>query len=181
MLHLHDQDRRLLDIAVLYRSHWNSLEIQLELRRRNIPFQIRGGLRFFEQAHMKDILCYLRIPQNPRDELAWQRALKMLPRVGARSRGGCGVCCGADPFNEVGIETASLLPSGAQPFFKSLRASSESREINSPAEMIDLANRRFYEDYMMSHYENAACAGGYQGHGRLRRAVQHVEAFLADA
>ena len=64
-----DEDRSLGDIAVLYRSHWHSLEIQLEFQRRNIPFHIRGGLRFFEQAHMKDILCYLRIMQNPTDEL----------------------------------------------------------------------------------------------------------------
>ncbi|HUV65313.1 MAG TPA: UvrD-helicase domain-containing protein, partial [Sedimentisphaerales bacterium] len=82
-LHLLDEGRNLNDIAVLYRSHWHSLEIQLEFQRRNIPFHIRGGLRFFEQAHMKDVLCYMRIMQNPNDELAWLRVLKMLPRVGS--------------------------------------------------------------------------------------------------
>ena len=79
-LHVLDEGRGLNDVAVLYRSHWHSLEIQLEFQRRNIPFQVRGGLRFFEQAHMKDVLCYMRILQNPQDELAWLRVLKMLPR-----------------------------------------------------------------------------------------------------
>jgi len=73
ILHLLDEGRNLNDIAVLYRSHWHSLEIQLEFQRRNIPFSVRGGLRFFEQAHMKDVLCYMRILQNPHDELAWLR------------------------------------------------------------------------------------------------------------
>ena len=113
VLHLLDQGRTLNDIAVLYRSHWHSLEIQFEFQRRNIPFHIRGGLRFFEQAHMKDILCYLRVLQNPSDELAWLRLLQMLPRVGSAisRRVWQHISSAADPFNEVlGIETASLLP-----------------------------------------------------------------------
>ncbi len=84
ILHLLDEGRKLNDIAALYRSHWHSLEIQLELQRRNIPFHVRGGLRFFEQAHMKDVICFMRILQNPHDELAWLRILKMLPRVGLK-------------------------------------------------------------------------------------------------
>ncbi len=84
-LHLLDEGRNLNDIAVLYRSHWHSLEIQLEFQRRNIPFHVRGGLRFFEQAHMKDVLCFMRILQNRQDELAWLRVLKMLPRIGRLS------------------------------------------------------------------------------------------------
>ena len=97
ILHLLDEGRTLSDIAVLYRAHWHSLEIQLELQRRNIPFQVRGGLRFFEQAHIKDVLCYLRIVQNPSDELAWRRVLRLLPRIGGgavaeglAARGGAG-------------------------------------------------------------------------------------------
>ncbi len=49
------------------------MELQMELTRQRIPFEVRSGLRFFEQAHIKDILCYMRILQNPRDELAWLR------------------------------------------------------------------------------------------------------------
>ncbi|MCU0918302.1 MAG: UvrD-helicase domain-containing protein [Planctomycetes bacterium] len=185
VLHLLDQGRMLGDIAVLYRSHWHSLEIQLEFQRRNIPFHIRGGLRFFEQAHMKDILCYLRVLQNPSDELAWLRLLKMLPRVGSAisRRVWQHISSAADPFNEVlGIETASLLPTSAQPFFKEfVGLLEESREIDSPAEVIDLANKRFYDDYLVSHYDNAAMRReDIRALANFAGQYKNVEAFLAD-
>lgn len=185
VLHLLDQGRTLNDIAVLYRSHWHSLEIQLEFQRRNIPFHIRGGLRFFEQAHMKDILCYLRVTQNPRDELAWLRLLKMLPRVGSAisRRVWQHISSAADPFNEVlGIETASLLPTSTQPFFKEFAdLLRESHEIDSPAEIIDLANKRFYDDYLVSHYDNAAMRReDIKALANFAGQYQNVEAFLAD-
>jgi DNA helicase-2/ATP-dependent DNA helicase PcrA len=185
VLHLLDQGRALNDIAVLYRSHWHSLEIQLEFQRRNIPFHIRGGLRFFEQAHMKDILCYLRVLQNPSDELAWLRLLKMLPRVGSAisRRVWQHISSAADPFNEVlGIETASLLPASAQPFFQEfVGLLKESREIDSPAEIIDLANKRFYDDYLVSHYDNAAMRReDIRALANFAGQYKNVEAFLAD-
>ncbi|MBM4026613.1 MAG: ATP-dependent helicase [Planctomycetes bacterium] len=185
VLHLLDQGRTLGDIAVLYRSHWHSLEIQLEFQRRNIPFHIRGGLRFFEQAHMKDILCYLRVLQNPRDELAWLRLLKMLPRVGSAisRRVWQHISSAADPFNEVlGIETATLLPTSAQPIFQEfVGLLQESREIDSPAEVIDLANKRFYDDYLVSHYDNAAMRReDIRALANFAGQYKNVEAFLAD-
>ncbi len=185
VLYLLDQGRTLNDIAVLYRSHWHSLEIQLEFQRRNIPFHIRGGLRFFEQAHMKDILCYLRVLQNPRDELAWLRLLKMLPRVGSAisRRVWQHINSAADPFNEVlGIEAASLLPTSAQPFFKEFTSLlKDSQEIDSPAEVIDLANKRFYDDYLVSHYENAAMRReDIRALANFAGQYKNVEAFLAD-
>jgi len=70
------------DIAVLYRAHNNRMEVELELTQRGIPFVVRGGLRFFEQAHIKDLLCYVQVVANSRDELAWQRMMQMCPRVG---------------------------------------------------------------------------------------------------
>jgi DNA helicase-2/ATP-dependent DNA helicase PcrA len=185
VLHLLDQGRTLNDIAVLYRSHWHSLEIQLEFQRRNIPFHIRGGLRFFEQAHMKDILCYLRVLQNPSDELAWLRLLQMLPRVGSAisRRVWQHISSAADPFNEVlGIETASLLPTSARPFFQEfVGLLKESREIDSPAEVIDLANKRFYDDYLVSHYDNAAMRReDIRALANFAGQYKNVEAFLAD-
>jgi DNA helicase-2/ATP-dependent DNA helicase PcrA len=185
VLHLLDQGRTLNDIAVLYRSHWHSLEIQLEFQRRNIPFHIRGGLRFFEQAHMKDILCYLRVLQNPHDELAWLRLLQMLPRIGSAisRRVWQHISSAADPFNEVlGIETASLLPTSARPFFQEfVGLLKESREIDSPAEVIDLANKRFYDDYLVSHYDNAAMRReDIRALANFAGQYKNVEAFLAD-
>src|SRR5689334_1244653 len=82
ILELRDEGTSLEDIAVLYRSHYHSLELQLELTRRNIPYRIQSGVRFFEQAHIKDVISYLRIIVNPRDELAWKRILKMIPGIG---------------------------------------------------------------------------------------------------
>ncbi len=185
VLHLLDQGRTLNDVAVLYRSHWHSLEIQLEFQRRNIPFHIRGGLRFFEQAHMKDILCYLRVLQNPRDELAWLRLLKMLPRVGSAisRRVWQHISSAADPFNEVlGGETASLLPTSAQPFFAEFAGLlKESHELDSPAEIIDLVARRSYDDYLVSHYDNAAMRReDIRALANFAGQYNNVEAFLAD-
>jgi DNA helicase-2/ATP-dependent DNA helicase PcrA len=71
-------------IAVLYRSHFHVLEVQMELTRHRIPFVILSGLRFFEQAHLKDISAYLRLLANPRDELAFKRLVRMLPGIGAQ-------------------------------------------------------------------------------------------------
>lgn len=66
----------------MYRSHYHSIELQLELTRRGIPYRVQSGVRFFEQAHIKDVVSYLRIIVNPRDELAWKRVLKMIPGIG---------------------------------------------------------------------------------------------------
>lgn len=82
ILELRDEGVNLEDIGVLYRSHYHSIELQLELSRRNIPYRVQSGVRFFEQAHIKDVVSYLRVIVNPRDELAWKRILKMIPGVG---------------------------------------------------------------------------------------------------
>jgi DNA helicase-2/ATP-dependent DNA helicase PcrA len=70
------------EMAVLYRAHYHSMEVQMEFVRRDIPFEIRSGIRFFEQAHIKDVTAYMRILVNPRDELAWRRILMMYPKIG---------------------------------------------------------------------------------------------------
>jgi DNA helicase-2/ATP-dependent DNA helicase PcrA len=71
-------------VAVLYRSHFHALELQLELTKRNIPFSITSGIRFFEQAHIKDATAYLKLVANPRDELAFKRVALLLPGIGAK-------------------------------------------------------------------------------------------------
>ena len=85
VLELREEGVNLNDIAVLYRSHFHAMELQMELTRRNIPFTITSGMRFFEQAHIKDIAAYLRLVSNPRDELAFKRLVKMLPGVGGKA------------------------------------------------------------------------------------------------
>jgi DNA helicase-2/ATP-dependent DNA helicase PcrA len=85
ILELRDEDVDLSDIAVLYRAHYHAIELQLELSRRGIPYQITSGIRFFEQAHIKDVTSFLRLVVNPRDEVAFKRMVKLLPGIGNRS------------------------------------------------------------------------------------------------
>ena len=84
VLQLRDEGVALGRMAVLYRSHFHALELQMELTRRNIPFRITSGIRFFEQAHIKDVAAHLKLVVNPLDELAFQRLVKMLPGIGTK-------------------------------------------------------------------------------------------------
>jgi len=85
ILELRDENVDLNEIAVLYRAHYHAIELQLELSRRGIPYQITSGIRFFEQAHIKDVISFLRLVANPRDEVAFKRMVKLLPGIGNRS------------------------------------------------------------------------------------------------
>lgn len=82
---LFEEGVELNEIAILYRSHFHSLEVQMELTRRNIPFELTSGLRFFEQAHIKDVSSYLKLALNPKDELAFKRIALTMPGIGART------------------------------------------------------------------------------------------------
>ena len=83
-LELRDEGVPLDQQCVLYRSHFHAMELQMELTRRNIPYAITSGIRFFEQAHIKDVAAYLKLVTNPADELALKRLARMLPGVGNR-------------------------------------------------------------------------------------------------
>ena len=85
VLELRDEGTPLNEIAVLYRAHHQALELQIELTRRGIPYEIRSGMRFFEQQHVKDVLAYLRLLVNPKEETSFKRLLKLLPKVGERT------------------------------------------------------------------------------------------------
>ena len=85
ILELRDEGIALNGMAVLYRAHFHALELQFELTRRNIPFSITSGLRFFEQAHIKDVAAHLKLAFNPHDELAFKRTVRLLPGVGGKS------------------------------------------------------------------------------------------------
>jgi len=73
------------DAQSIYRfrgANYDSVVLQGQLVTRGIPYTVRSGLRFFEQAHIKDVLAYLRVVQNPRDETSWRRILLLLPGIG---------------------------------------------------------------------------------------------------
>jgi DNA helicase-2/ATP-dependent DNA helicase PcrA len=84
VLELREEGADVNRMAVLYRSHFHALELQMELTRRNIPFSITSGIRFFEQAHIKDVTAYLKLAANPRDELAFKRLAQLLPGIGGK-------------------------------------------------------------------------------------------------
>jgi DNA helicase-2/ATP-dependent DNA helicase PcrA len=84
VLELHEEGTRLNEVAVLYRSHFHALELQLELTRRQIPFSITSGIRFFEQAHIKDATAYLKLVTNPLDEIAFKRVAQLHPGIAAK-------------------------------------------------------------------------------------------------
>jgi DNA helicase-2/ATP-dependent DNA helicase PcrA len=85
ILDLREEGVELSEIAVLYRAHYHSMELQMELTRHGVPFAITSGLRFFEQAHVKDVAAFLKFAVNPRDEVAFKRIARLLPGIGARS------------------------------------------------------------------------------------------------
>ena len=72
----------LRDQAVLFRTGHHSARLEVELGRRNIPFVKYGGLKFLESAHVKDLVAFLRLLENPSDEMAWHRVLGLLEGVG---------------------------------------------------------------------------------------------------
>ena len=85
ILELHEEGVELDEIAVIYRAHFHSLEIQMELTSRGIPFQITSGLRFFEQAHVKDVAAFMKFASNRRDEVSFMRMVRLMPGVGNSS------------------------------------------------------------------------------------------------
>jgi DNA helicase II / ATP-dependent DNA helicase PcrA len=72
------------EIAVLYRSHFHALEIQLAFSRAGIPYQITSGVKFFERQHVRDLVAFVQFVANPRNESAWNRIAVLLPKVGEK-------------------------------------------------------------------------------------------------
>ena len=82
VLELHESGTPLREIAVLVRAGYMSADLEIELTNRKIPFEKWGGLKFLEAAHVKDALAFLRLLENPRDEVSWYRILMLLPGIG---------------------------------------------------------------------------------------------------
>ncbi|MDE3127324.1 MAG: ATP-dependent helicase, partial [Gemmatimonadota bacterium] len=72
----------LREIAVLFRAGYMSADLEIELTNRKIPFEKWGGLKFLEAAHVKDVLAFLRVLDNPRDEVSWYRIFMLMPGIG---------------------------------------------------------------------------------------------------
>ena len=163
ILDMHADGMTLDGIAILYRSHYQSMELQMELQRRGIPFEIRSGLKFFEQAHIKDILSFLRIVINPYDELSWKRIVKLIPGIGNVTAGKIwdAINQSGNPLDAIG-ETGRLIPRKALDGFtlfldllKILRNEEQGGLPLQPPAAIDHILKHGYEDYLYSHFPNA--------------------------
>src|ERR1051325_10955335 len=164
ILELRDEDVDLNEIAVLYRAHYHAIELQLELSRRGIPYQITSGIRFFEQAHIKDVISFLRLVANPRDEVAFKRMGKLLPGIG--NRGAENLWNAWDKsLNEKGEITSwseRLLPTNMSAKSKkhwtqlahTLDEIAPDGQPNPPSEMITSVVEAIYDDYAKVNFTN---------------------------
>jgi DNA helicase-2/ATP-dependent DNA helicase PcrA len=85
VLELREQGIPLTDIAILFRSGYLSFDLEIELNKANIPFVKFGGFKFVETAHIKDMVAHLRVLENPRDAVAWNRILLLIDGIGPRT------------------------------------------------------------------------------------------------
>jgi DNA helicase-2/ATP-dependent DNA helicase PcrA len=171
ILELRDDGTNLEDMAVMYRSHYHSIELQLELTRRGIPYRVQSGVRFFEQAHIKDVVSYLRIVVNPRDEIAWKRVLKMIPGIGKATASRVYEALALGDGESVGERDGETQVSRALAISQRiprLQASDSWRNFvvllemlvqqenrNNPGKQIELVLTHSYEQYLKENYENA--------------------------
>jgi len=167
ILDLREEGLELNEIAVLYRAHYHSMELQMELTRHGIPFQITSGLRFFEQAHIKDIAAFLKFVVNSRDEVAFKRMIRLLPGIGARSaeqlwgdvtRALDGIVPAGPPASYRELLISLKVPAKSKKAWEQLAHTLE--EIapggvpNPPGEMITSVNEAMYDDYMKANFPN---------------------------
>lgn len=108
ILKLHNDGSSLHNIAVLFRAAFHSQSLEFELMKRDIPYEYRGGMKFFERAHIKDAIAHLRIINNVKDGMAWVRALKVHPGIGLISANKIAQQAGTYPsFDEIDAITVS--------------------------------------------------------------------------
>jgi DNA helicase-2/ATP-dependent DNA helicase PcrA len=152
ILELRDEGVALNEIAVLYRAHFHAMELQMELTRRNIPYVITSGLRFFEQAHVKDVSCFLKVAVNPHDEVAFKRIVRLLPGVG----GATAEKMWREFRNKRFPASHPLVPKKAVTEWKQIAGAFEAlKKCHLPDEMIEHVVDGFYTDYLKAKYPNA--------------------------
>jgi DNA helicase-2/ATP-dependent DNA helicase PcrA len=169
-LELRDEGVNLNGMAVLYRSHFHAMELQIEFTRRNIPFTITSGIRFFEQAHVKDIAAFLKLLHNPADELSFKRLARLLPGIGSKSADKLWACfdqafrAGAadskHPIASALQSCASSVPKKAAVSWAQLATTFSQIEApgvrEKPAHVLRLVLEAIYEEYAEENFANYA-------------------------
>ena len=164
LLELRDEGVELNEIAVLYRAHYHAVELQLELSRRGIPYQITSGVRFFEQAHIKDVTAFLRFVANPHDEVAFKRMVKLLPGIGNKSAENLWQAWEVSLGEKGDVVSWSerLLPMSVgarskkswEQLAHTLDEIAPNGQPNPPSEMITSVVEAIYEDYAKANFAN---------------------------
>ena len=153
---------KLSDIAVLYRSHFHAMELQMALTHARFPFQVTSGIRFFEQAHVKDACTVLRLLENPADELAFKRLMEMFPKLGPKTADKIWQKIGKR-FEarkpEAHLQLRNALPVAAESIWKEIQPVFLAYETESlsedPGEIIYRFNKAFYGEYLIETFDNA--------------------------
>jgi len=144
-------------IAVLFRSHFQCLELEMELNKRGIPYQMRGGMRFFEQAHLKDVLAYMKILANMKDEVAWLRILTMQGGVGPATADK--IWQQVRDFPTVGeaanydVKLGAKAQSGWSNLKRTLARLGKADKNDLPS-LVEIVLSSGYEDYLKANFEN---------------------------
>lgn len=165
---LHQQGRAYSDIAILYRAHFQAMSVQSLLAQRNVPFEITSGVRFFEQAHIRDVAAHLRLAVNPRDTAAFSRLLNLLPKIGDKTaqrlhqltsslaeknqKDFFDVLCSADVTKKIPAAAKDEW-SGLSHTLADLRRAV--REEETPVQLVRLAIDGWYGTYMRTAFANA--------------------------
>jgi len=150
------------DIAILYRAHHQAMELQMLLARARLPYVITSGVRFFEQVHIKDVCCILRIAENARDEVAFSRILCMLPRIGRQSARKLWEKLGEkfDVMDPVSLSSLrDLLPTAARPAWERilpvLEKYGQAGSLKLPGETIGQFVHVWYKDHAVETFEDS--------------------------
>ena len=188
-LELREEGIELNDMAVLYRSHFHALEMQLELTRRNIPFSITSGIRFFEQAHIKDVTSYLKWLANPRDEQAFKRLALMLPGVGGKTAMKLWdqfltAHTDTTPMAET-LQRCAAVPKKAKVPWAQFSATVSQLEsepvVGDAGKMIELIVEAGYDAYVEANYDKAPQRlDDIEQLGVFARQYETLETFLAE-
>ncbi|MBI5369758.1 ATP-dependent helicase [Candidatus Uhrbacteria bacterium] len=153
ILELVNQGGSLSQMAVLFRAAFHSQALEFELMKRDIPYEYRGGLKFFERAHVKDVLAYVRVRANPKDEAAWLRLLGLQSGVGLATAQKILQSVGqAQTFEEVctlELSVGKRAQNGWDQLKKTLVKLSVQLE---PADLIRTVLTSEYRDYLEAQY-----------------------------
>ncbi len=154
-----EREKERNDIAVLFRAHFQCVELEIELAKRGMPYLLRGGVRFFEQHHIKDIVAYLRIFLNLHDEASWKRILLRQDGIGEINAGKIinNVCRKEtleNLFEEKGDLHKNTSSSSKKGLDEVLLLLEEGYQKNVQ-EKIDLFLKSFYARYLDFSFENS--------------------------